>query len=148
MGYNPRFWCTQRILEERHPWFTAVWPSPKLLLSTILVSFMGSFGVPGWFETPVTSGSLKFGCPQNSWFQIKHSSGVSSMISMARDPWYTPIEKTPKHVVSVTSGHICGPYRTILEPMDDFRDSRIRYTTTERSSKLAILSNSGRFYGL
>ena len=45
------------------------------------------------------------------------------MISMARDPRYTPIEKTPKHVVSVTSIHIRGPYRTILDPGDDFRGS-------------------------
>ena len=106
-------------------------PSQKLVLSTILASFMGSFGVPGWFKRPVTSGSLKCGRPQHSWFRellallcaIKDSSGVSSMIPMARGPRYTPIEKTPKHVLSVTSDHILGPYRTILGPGDDFRGS-------------------------
>ena len=45
------------------------------------------------------------------------------MILMARDPQYTAIEKTPKHVISVTSSHIRGPYRTILDPGDDFRGS-------------------------
>ena len=92
---------------------------------------MGSFRVPGWFKRPDTSSSLKFGRPQHSWFRallallcaIKHSSGVSSMIPMARDPWYTPIEQSPKHVVSVTTGHIRGPYRTIFRPGDDSRGS-------------------------
>ena len=129
MGYNPRFWGTRTILEARHLWLSDVSPSRKLVFSTILASFRACFRVLDCFKRPDTSGSLKFGRPQHSWFRallalscaIKHSSSVSSMIPMARDPLYMSIEKTPKHVLSVTSGHIRGPYRAILGPGDDSR---------------------------
>ena len=144
------------ILEARHLWFSDVWPSPKLVLVTILACFMGSFKVPCWFKRPVTSGLLKFGHSQHSWFRallallcaIKNSSCVSSMFPMARDPRYTSIEKTPKHVVSVTSGHIRGPYRTILGPRDDSRGYSHPVHDYRENSKIAVLSNSSRFCGL